>query len=216
MRIKFGAIVILLSSLGTALAISGQSDDSAIGVVGAVERSTPTSRESTMLKHESNPGEMHFDLAAIKRTVPKNIQSNEIFRSKSWHVPPVQTSSQANNLTAPSSTASNVPPPPPSAPPLPFAFIGRMIDGNEVTLFLSRNGQQYVVRKNERLDDTYRIEEITSTEATITHLPTNTQQTLLFNSATTGSSALSKSSSSSITQAIPESRRPIELVHLAD
>lgn len=200
----------MLSFLGTALGISLHEDDASAGVVGAVEKSARTVH-ADLSGNATDSGERHFDLAAIKRQVPKNIQNNDIFLSKSWYVPPVQAAqvvSQQASITPP--------PPPPSAPPMPFTFVGRMVDGNEVTLFLLRNGQQYTVKKGETLDATYRVDEITSTEAALTHIPTNTRQALVFNSAAAAISAPGAPVATQTAQAVPELRRPIELVPLSN
>jgi hypothetical protein len=56
-----------------------------------------------------------------------------------------------------------------------------MVDAGEVTLFLSKNDRHYVVKEKDILDDTYRIDKIGDSDAVLTYLPTDTQQTLSFN-----------------------------------
>ena len=181
MDIRRGALLLGLSScLGTALAmaVSGQ-DDMSPDVVTAIEKDDKligTGLDSAKVGRD----DVRYDLAAIKRAMPENIQSDGLFGSKSWYVPP-----------PPSVSASNLPPPPPSAPPLPFVFLGRMIDKGEVTVFLSKNGLQYTAKVNDILDDTYRVESITADNAVLTYIPLNIQQTLVFNSTAIGSSAMS-------------------------
>ncbi|HKC44651.1 MAG TPA: hypothetical protein VKC64_12540, partial [Burkholderiales bacterium] len=48
----------------------------------------------------------------------------------------------------------------PQAPPLPFTFMGRMVDGKRVTVFLTNaNGDRtWVVRPGDTIDDVYRVE----------------------------------------------------------
>ncbi len=76
------------------------------------------------------------------------------------------------------------PPPPspavaaPSAPPLPFTYIGKMIDGDVVTVFLAKQNQDYNLKLNDVVDNTYRIEQIGDDRVVITYLPLDTQQTL--------------------------------------
>ncbi len=97
---------------------------------------------------------------------------------------------------------------------MPFAYTGRMIDGTDVVLFLSRSGHHYTVKKGDTLDDTYRVDEIKTSEATITHIPTNIQQTLIFNSTAVGSSSLS--ASAAVDTPIAALRKPLALVPLED
>lgn len=181
MDIKRGALLLVLSScLGTALAmaVSGQ-DEISSDVVAAVEKDDKQIK-TDLDQARGGRDDVRYDLATIKRTMPENIQSDGLFGSKSWYVPP-----------PPSVPASNLPPPPPSAPPLAFTFLGRMVDKGEVTIFLSKSGQQYTVKVNDVLDDTYRVDKITAANAVLTYIPLNIQQTLVFNSTAIGSSAMS-------------------------
>lgn len=181
MDIKRGALLLGLSScLGTALAmaVSGQ-DEISPDVVAAVEKDDKligAGLDSARVGRD----DVRYDLTTIKRAMPENIQPDGLFGSKSWYVPPPLSVS-----------ASNSPPPQPSAPPLAFVFLGRMIDKGEVTVFLSKSGQQYTVKVNDILDDTYRVDMITADNAVLTYIPLNIQQTLVFNSTAIGSSAMS-------------------------
>jgi hypothetical protein len=181
LRIKGGLLILLTVSLGTALAMSAtEREDTSSDVVGAVTKDT---RAPGSTGSNAQNSEMHFDLSAIKRPIPKRIRSTQMFDSKSWYTPPVQP------------VPSYVPPPQPITPALPFTFIGRMLDGNVVTLFLSKNDRQYTVKENDVLDDNYRVDKISEGDAVLTYLPTNTQQTLPFNSTLAANSLISASDS---------------------
>lgn len=183
MRIKGSLLILLTVSLGTALAMSVKDkEDTTGGVVGAVTKEARTGRATGSVAQQSS--EMHFDLSAIKRPIPKSVRTTGLFDSKTWYVAP-----PAPVIPVP----AYVPPPQPTAPTLPFTFIGRMLDGNEVTVFLSRGDRRYTVKEKDVLDDTYRVEKITEGEAVLTHLPTNTQQTLSFNTTAAANSLISAS-----------------------
>lgn len=172
-------MLVLLFCLGTALAIAvSRQDDGASDVVAAVEKDDIRNQQPSMEQGEASRDNIRYDLSAIKRTMPENVQTSGLFGSKAWNPPPALI------------PVSTLPPPPPNAPPLAFTFIGRMIDRGEVTIFLSKGGRQYTVKVNNTLDNTYRVDKINATEAVLTYLPLNTQQTLVFNSTTIGSSAL--------------------------
>lgn len=183
LRIKGSLLILLTISLGTAWAMAskGQEDDSG-DVVGAVTKDARIHGSSDGA--EQQPSEVHFDLAAIKRPIPKVAHTAGLFDSKSWYAPP-----PAPIVAAP----AYVPPPQPTAPSLPFTFIGRMLDGNEVTVFLSNNDRRYAVKEKDVLDETYRIDKIGEGEALLTHLPTNTQQTLSFNTTPAANALISAS-----------------------
>lgn len=179
MQIKGTALLVLLLCLGTALAmaVSGR-DETSPEVVGAIDKKISSGQPSFEKRDPGQPA-IRYDLSIIKRAVPDNIQASQLFHSKTWYSPP------------PPAPVNSLQPPPPGAPPLAFTFFGRMIDGDEVILFLSRNGHQYTVKTNDVIDDTYRVDQITNSTAVLTHLPTNAQQTLVLNSNAIGSSVMS-------------------------
>ncbi len=92
---------------------------------------------------------------------------------------------------------------------LPFAFAGRMIDGKEVTLFLSKDNRQFLAKVNDVIEGAYRVDKIDNMNAVLTYLPTNTQQTLIFNSTAIGSSALREAIAERAMVAAPASAVPV-------
>ena len=76
----------------------------------------------------------------------------------------------------------NVPPPPtpppPQAPPLPFAFMGKLVDDGNVIAFLVKDDRNYVVRRGDLIDGTYRVEEISEVSLTFSYLPLDLRQSL--------------------------------------
>lgn len=174
-------LIILAASLGAAMAAAEQNaplEDSVVEAANKVDRRQGSSSREGQLSTE------HLDLAIIKRPMPKGRRAAKLFEPKSWYVPP----------PAP----TYVPPPQPAAPPLQVVFIGRMVDGSCVTLFLSRNGRQYAVKEGDMLDDTYRVDKIGEIDAILTYMPTNTQQTLFFNISATGNALINASDMKSV------------------
>lgn len=79
----------------------------------------------------------------------------------------------------PSPPPTAVPPPPaPVAPAFPFTFLGRMIENNDTTLFLTKQDQSYTVKLNDVLEHNYRVDKIDNDQVIFTYLPLNIQQTL--------------------------------------
>jgi hypothetical protein len=178
LRIKGSLLILLTVSLGTAWAMASKDSEDASGeVVGAV---TKVARTQRVEGSSEQTAETHFDLSAIKRPIPKAVHTSSLFDSKSWYtLPPAPP------------VPAYVPPPQPVAPSIPFSFIGRMLDVGEVTLFLSRNDRQYTVKVKDVLDDTYRIDRIGERDAVLTYLPTNTQQTLSYNTTPAANALIS-------------------------
>lgn len=63
------------------------------------------------------------------------------------------------------------------APALPFRYIGKMIDGGKLAVFLQRGEESFTVMEGERVGD-YRIDAISENEIRFTYLPMKTKQTL--------------------------------------
>lgn len=69
------------------------------------------------------------------------------------------------------------PPPPPSAPPLPFKYLGKIIDEGRYVVFLNQQNQNLVVREGERIG-AYRVEEISGKRMTFLYEPLKQTQEL--------------------------------------
>jgi len=65
----------------------------------------------------------------------------------------------------------------PEAPALPFRYIGKVLDGDKLSVFLARGDESFSVRAGEKIDD-YRIDKVTDSEITFTYLPLKTRQSL--------------------------------------
>jgi hypothetical protein len=88
-----------------------------------------------------------------------------LFAPKSWYVPPPPPKA--------------VPPPPPSAPPLPFTYMGKLIEDGQMTVFLTKQDRNYVVKVGDTIDGTYKVEEVSARMMTLTYLPLKIKQTLM-------------------------------------
>lgn len=80
----------------------------------------------------------------------------------------------------------NPPPPPPApvaeaapvAPPLPFAFLGKKLEGEVWEVYLSRGEQTFIAREGQTLDGTYRVDKIAPPTLALTYLPLGQSQSL--------------------------------------
>jgi hypothetical protein len=70
----------------------------------------------------------------------------------------------------------------PEAPPLPFRYVGKMIEDGKLAVFLSRGEDSYSVhagqKRGQKIDEQYRVDKVTETSVTFTYLPLKTKQTL--------------------------------------
>ncbi len=107
----------------------------------------------------------------------KKIVRGNAFGSKNWKpTPPPKKVIKAPPVVAAPVVAP--PPPPPSAPPLPFVYLGKMVDGANTTVFLSSQQRNLAVKAGDTIDNVYRVEGIAGDSMTLTYLPLNAQQQL--------------------------------------
>lgn len=66
----------------------------------------------------------------------------------------------------------------PTAPPLPFAYIGKVIEDGKLAVFLSRGSESYSVAAGDTIAGEYRVEAVSDKEITFTYLPLKMKQRL--------------------------------------
>lgn len=71
------------------------------------------------------------------------------------------------------------PPPKPTAPPLPFQYGGKLMQGDEWVVFLFQQKRQHIVRAGDAIDNLYRVEAIMPGRIEFTYLPLKQKQELL-------------------------------------
>ncbi len=138
-------------------------------VVGATVKTSSHERNEAGTGNQAQTS-AGFDLHSLRHIGPIKIHTTSLLAPKSWYVPPPAP-------PAPK-VAVAVAPPPPSAPQVPFTYIGRMIDGKRVMIFLLKNDVQYMAQLDDVLDGTYRVDKIADAAVVLTYLPMNVQQTL--------------------------------------
>jgi hypothetical protein len=67
---------------------------------------------------------------------------------------------------------------PPSAPPLPFVYIGRYVEGQRQVVMLMKGDQLLLLAQGDTIDDMYRIERITADRIELTYLPLGMRQSM--------------------------------------
>ena len=65
----------------------------------------------------------------------------------------------------------------PVAPPLPFRYIGKMVDGDKLAVFLANGNESMAVAQGDRIGD-YRVDKVSDAEIVFTYLPLKTKQSL--------------------------------------
>lgn len=99
--------------------------------------------------------------SGIDTTTPRN---ESLFSVQSWIVPP----SDAVKTTQPL----------PTAPPLPFTYLGKKLQGEIWEIYLAVGDQTFIAREKYILNGTYRVDQIHSQTMNFTYLPLQQTQTL--------------------------------------
>lgn len=66
----------------------------------------------------------------------------------------------------------------PAAPPLPFTYMGRVVENGSEAIFLATAQQNYMARSGDVLESHYRIDSIGDGQVVFTYLPLKSVQTL--------------------------------------
>lgn len=128
--------------------------------------------------HDGEPaGKSDISLDKLKRTPQKKAGKN-LFVTKSWGAAPQRSARQRSSATV---TQPVQAPTAPVAPPLPFAYMGKMLDeeSGRLVLYLAKGDVPYSVTVGEVIDGTYKVEAVSETELTLIYLPLNTKQKLI-------------------------------------
>jgi hypothetical protein len=111
---------------------------------------------------------LHVELERLTRPHPEQeAEVGDAFAATSWYVPP-----------PPPPPPPPAPPAKPTAPPVPFTYLGRYEDAPTRVVILIKGDRMYTVTAGEIIEDTYRIERVTSAMVELTYLPLNVRQTL--------------------------------------
>ena len=66
----------------------------------------------------------------------------------------------------------------PQAPPLPFVYMGKLVDDGETIVFLTKENRNYILRQGDTIDGVYRVDKIDERAVSLTYLPLKIKQTL--------------------------------------
>lgn len=103
-------------------------------------------------------------------------KTDDAFATRSWRKPAPKAAAKAPVAAA--LPAAPSPPPPPSAPPLPFTYLGRLQSEEANAVFLTQGERNLIVHEGEIIESTYRVDKVSETRLTFTHLPSGIQQHL--------------------------------------
>lgn len=89
----------------------------------------------------------------------------DLFRALNWTPPPPPPPPPAK-------------PPPPMAPPVPFVYLGKKLEGGQWEAYLGRGDEVLIAREGMALDGTYQVKSINPPTLTLVYLPLKQSQTI--------------------------------------
>ena len=67
----------------------------------------------------------------------------------------------------------------PVAPPLPYIYMGKIIDDGKLTVFLTRDDRAYAIKAGDTIDNQYMVNAVTPQRIELTYLPLGQKQTMM-------------------------------------
>ncbi|MFJ9991746.1 hypothetical protein ACIQSO_13490 [Pseudomonas putida] len=138
----------------------------------ALSREKPAPTEATAHDTPAAGAGLPRDKAGIARA------TSDLFPAQRWAAAPTLAS-----VTEQPIAPAPVAPAAPSAPALPFQFVGRLGDRDDLQIFLQNGEKLYVVRQGDVIDETYRLDRVSASELSLVYLPLHQSQTLSVGSA---------------------------------
>lgn len=147
----------LLATLYLTFESARQSEDDPAESVSIPVRTSPRI-EAMAVQVPSSP-------TALPKRHWNEAAAHDPFQTMRWYVP---------------SRLPMAKPPRPQAPPVPYKYFGKMMEGDMPQAFLYQGDRVIVVKVGDVLANTYQIERIAPDTISLTYLPLGTRQTVLF------------------------------------
>jgi hypothetical protein len=147
---------------------------------GGQDRAAPEAARSERPAHEAARAEPALVAAAPELNLEKlarrehDAPGGDLFKPSSW---------QAIAQEEARKSAPPPPPPKPQAPPLPFKFLGKLVEDERTLVFLVRDDRNFIVKAGDTIEGAYRVDEIADAAMTFTYLPLKQQQSLALGGA---------------------------------
>lgn len=167
--------IVLAGALALALAAArlvGGADRAPVAAAPVPAAPVPAEAPARIAAAPGEPSvQLALDRLGARTAAPP---AGDPFRSVSW-----QAVAQAE------ARASAPPPPPrrPDAPPLPFAYMGKLVEDGKTTVFLVHGERNLIVRAGDTIDGVYRVDGIGEHDMTLTYLPLKQRQQLALGGA---------------------------------
>lgn len=127
----------------------------------ALLASVVAGREKPSVATAVEPVAQSLDLSKLERAAPGTAPAADPFAPKDFGPRQAQAAAPAR----------------PEAPPLPFRYLGKLIEDGKLSVFLANGDESLSVSAGARIGD-YRVDKVTENEVQFTYLPLKTKQSL--------------------------------------
>jgi len=168
--------VALALAIGAALWVERDNEDAAVVSIAHAQQASPETPAGSPADVPTDEARQHSVLGIdALPTRSYNGANTDPFSPRSWK----QMAAEAARRDAP-----HRPPPVPQLPPLPFSYMGKLVEGKVTTVFLTDDEQNYIARLGDTIEGDYRVDEIDESGMTLTYLPLKRRQQLAFDTET--------------------------------
>jgi hypothetical protein len=155
----------------TVSAAAWVSDDKRVAQDNVTEVVTPTPRRAVAVRTAQPTQTLNLDKLRNRNLTPG---AGDPFAIRKKSKPPAPAAPLVVVAPPPPPPAA----PPPSAPPLPFSYMGKLIDETGMAIFLVAGDRTLVVREGQTVESVYHLDSVSESRLLFTHLPTGIQQNI--------------------------------------
>jgi len=154
-------IALLLLAAAALVALAGVDPAREAPVASVAARTDPAPRP---VEHGAAAGVVGLDAPGRAFQAQPLPEAPDAFQPRSWQppAPPPKSAPAAK----------------PVAPPLPFAYLGRIEEDGATTIYLRRGEDVVLAQPHKAIDSTYRLDEVSANRLVFTHVPLQQQQVL--------------------------------------
>lgn len=152
-----------------------------LGSAPAAVGAAGSSASSTAASSDGSGAMQAAEAARAVQAARGGPPATDLFAARSWQVAPapppapVRAARPAPPVAAQAAVAA--------PPPMPFRFIGKLDQGEQLQVFLLRGTQLHVVKVGDVIDEQYRVDSISGTQMKLVFLPLQAAQTLTIGTA---------------------------------
>jgi hypothetical protein len=155
------SVALLIAAYGL---ITAPKDDQENLVVSSKKAASKTAPVAQSRASEPSGSDLSERISELTTRVDPSRPVGQLFAS---NVPPVTQARSRPARTAP------------QAPPFPYVYMGSLLDGSDLTVYLAGNDDRIVLAHiDQTIDGVYHVDQLDAKQLTVTYVPLKRQQTI--------------------------------------